>query len=72
MNECADLRQGTVCNICGKVLDFWDLQEDYSIHKRIGYGSKHDGDTIELRLCCDCFDNLVDSCRVSPKVGEWD
>ena len=56
-----------VCNYCGKELDLFDLQEDFSIHRQhIGYGSIHDGDNVDLQLCCDCFDKLVSECNVSP------
>lgn len=55
-----------ICNLCGKELDFFDMQNDLSIHKKIGYGSVHDGDDVHLRLCSDCFDELVDECNVSP------
>ena len=55
------------CNHCGRPLDFWDVQEDLSIHKeKLGYGTKHDGDSVHLQLCCDCFDKLVDECVVNP------
>ena len=26
----------------------------------------HDGDNVDLQLCCDCFDKLVSECNVSP------
>ncbi len=55
-----------VCNCCGKELDRWDLHGNFSIHTRVGYGSVYDGGTVDLRLCCDCFDNLVRACKVSP------
>ena len=30
------------CNLCGKEMDFWDVQEEFSIQSYyIGYGSKH-------------------------------
>ena len=55
------------CNLCGKEMDFWDVQEEFSIHNfNIGYGSKHDGDALELDLCCDCMDDLIDRCKISP------
>lgn len=48
----------------------WDEQEDFSLYRHIGYGSKYDGDTIQLDMCCDCFDKLMDSlilkCAISP------
>lgn len=64
--------RGRVCNLCGKELDIFDTQENFTIHKRIGYGSVHDGEQVHLRLCCDCFDRLVDECVVSPVKGEFE
>lgn len=61
-----------VCNVCGKELDMFDQQEEYTLHKFVGYGSKHDGSVIHLQMCCDCFDRLVDSCAVSPLIGEYE
>lgn len=58
-----------VCNGCGKPLDEWDMQEDFHIHTTVGYGSEHDMEEVDLRLCCNCFDKLVDSCTVSPVKG---
>lgn len=47
----------------------WDAQGDFKISKdHITYGSVHDGDAVELRLCCTCFDALVASCVISPIV----
>ena len=61
-----NLTGNPICNLCGKELDFFDLQNDFSIHRKIGYGSVHDGDGVHLRLCSDCFDEIVDECNVSP------
>jgi hypothetical protein len=58
------------CNLCGKPLDEWDLQEDFTIHTTVGYGSKYDLSKVHLQLCCDCFDKIVDSCKISPVIGE--
>ena len=54
------------CNRCGKELDFFDLQQDFSIHKKIGYGSIYDGFTVDYRLCCECFDKEAARCKVLP------
>ena len=55
------------CNLCGRVFDLWDMLEDFTIHKdKLGYGTKHDGDSVHLRLCCACFDRLTDSCFIDP------
>ena len=59
------------CNKCGKKLDMWDIQEDFSMQRNLGYGSKYDGDNLDLDLCCDCMDELIDSCVISP-VTEGD
>lgn len=55
-----------ICNKCGKQFDFWDTQENFDIHTVCGYGSKFDGEEIELDLCCSCFDKLVEECAISP------
>lgn len=60
-----------VCNMCGKDFDMWDEQEDFSIHRHVGYGSGFDGSLINLDLCCDCFDKLmndyiVPNSKISP------
>lgn len=60
------------CNKCGKELDFWDLQEDFSINKHIGYGSIYDLHVIDLHLCCNCMDELIGSCKISPIEGEYE
>lgn len=54
------------CNKCGKPFDLWDTQEDFSIMKRLGYGTKNDGGILDLHLCCQCMDELVDECDISP------
>lgn len=58
------------CNICTKEFDFWDEQEDFSICRQIGYGSGYDGLEIDLHLCCDCFDKVMDTivpmCQIDP------
>lgn len=46
----------TLCNVCGKEFSDYDEQEHIGLHSQIGYGSKHDGDIIDLDICCDCFD----------------
>ena len=61
----------TICNMCGKEFDFWDMQEDFHIEKdEIGYGSKHDGMHLKLDLCCSCMDSLIDRCIIPP-IAEY-
>ena len=55
-----------ICNKCGKDLDLWDLQEKFSITHKLGYGTKYDGSNLNLRLCCDCKEKLIEECAVSP------
>ncbi len=52
------------CNKCGKPMD--DQSFGVSIIHYMGYGSKHDGDCMELDLCVSCLDELADSCVISP------
>lgn len=62
--------------MCGKELDMWDLQEDFSFNHHVGYGSKYDCDVIHLALCCDCFDKVMDyivpQCKISPITSIWE
>lgn len=48
----------------------WDKHEAFGFHYQVGYGSVHDGEQIELDLCCDCFDKIMDMliprCKISP------
>lgn len=57
-----------ICNKCGKTMDDFDLQQEFYYHKELCYGSEHDGDTVEIDLCCDCIDDLINSCKVSPVI----
>ena len=54
------------CSRCVRELDFFDLQQDFSIHKKIGYGSIYDGCTVDYQLCCGCFDKAAEECVVFP------
>lgn len=58
------------CNVCGKKFDFWDTQENYNIFTHCGYGSKYDGEIVDLDICCDCFDRLVEGCVISPVLKD--
>lgn len=56
------------CNKCGKKFDMWDESEHFHIHKKCGYGTKFDGEKLELDLCCSCMEELIDSCTISPII----
>ena len=60
----------TYCNKCGK--EFGDVNQDFnddfSIHTRIGYGSKYDMYYVKLDLCSACMDELIDTCVINPVV----
>lgn len=57
------------CNVCGGILDECDLYCDFRINKEsIGYGSEFDGDAVDMRLCCDCFDAMIEACAVWPII----
>ena len=60
------MQEQNVCNKCGKVLDVWDMQEDFSINTELGFGTKYDGQRLKLRLCCQCMDKLIAGCVVNP------
>ena len=67
---CCSKIQATVCHLCGCELDFYDVQNDFVIHRVPGYGSKHDNDVVRMQFCCSCFDKIVDQCAVSPVKAE--
>lgn len=58
-----------VCNKCGKELDVFDLNENYDFRLELGYGTIYDGEKVEIRMCCDCMEEFIDACKVSPIVS---
>ena len=62
-----------ICHMCGKTFDLWDHQEDFCFDHHIGYGSAHDFERIQLNLCCQCFDKVIDwilpQCKHNPMSG---
>ena len=55
------------CTICGKELDCFDLQEKLGFEDIMGYGSRYDCCHIRFRLCCGCFDKLIDGMKKHGK-----
>lgn len=60
------IRLSQKCNICGEEFDIWDSQENFHIHQDCGFGTKFDGDRVELNICCVCMEKLVEHCNISP------
>ena len=58
------------CNMCGKKFNVWDTQEAFRIYRDLGYGTKYDGDVLELDLCCECMERLIDSCKIKPIISK--
>ncbi len=54
------------CNICGEEFDVFDSHENFSINKYLGYGTKYDGDYLNLNICCDCMNKIIEDCKISP------
>lgn len=55
------------CDMCGKQFDEFDRQESFGFHyPDVGYGSKFDNTSINIDLCCDCFDKMMDN--LIPKL----
>ncbi len=52
-------KQEIRCTMCNKVFDMWDIQEDFSLQRWIGYGSIHDMEYLDMQFCCDCFDKKI-------------
>lgn len=55
------------CNKCGKKMDVYDLQTGIRMHDVLGYGSRYDGQTINLDLCSECTDELIDYIKSAGK-----
>lgn len=60
------------CNKCGKKMDVYDTQQNCSIQGQLGYGSEYDGEFLDLDLCCECMDKLINECKISPIEGLGD
>lgn len=56
----------TKCSLCGKEFNFFDHQEDYTIDKVLGYGSKYDGEHLRLHICCGCMDTIIEQSMLNP------
>ena len=60
------------CNVCGSIFDVTDEDANIGLHKIIEYGngSKYEGRYIDLDICVDCFDKLIEKysnrCAISP------
>ena len=73
-----------VCNICGKEIKEVEYSHKnyissfeyapehvinyFSISGRMPYGSEFDGNYIDLDICCDCMDEIIKQCKVSPII----
>lgn len=56
------------CDLCGKELNEFDMQENFGLHySNIGYGSKFDGESIDVDICCTCFDKMMDE-YITPQI----
>lgn len=53
-------------------MDDFDVLSDFTIAKKIGYGSIHDGETVDFRMCCVCFDRVTHACVISPFIEDGD
>lgn len=62
--------KGIVCNKCGRVFSIWDIQEDFSIKRNLGYGTIYDGDKLDINLCCECMEKLIEECVISPIIED--
>lgn len=55
-------------NIYQKLAKIRKQVEVIQRNRKIEYGSIFDGDIVDMQLCCDCFDDLVNECKVSPII----
>ena len=54
------------CNICGEEFSMTDFCNNFSISRKVAYGSMHDGEQVDLHICNKCFDRLVNVCVIDP------
>lgn len=67
----------TICNMCGKEFDEWDVQEQFGFHYHVGFGSRFDEQIIDCDLCCSCFDKMMEeyilpNCKINTIIGRYD
>lgn len=55
------MKKKIICTMCGNELDDIDLDADFNYQQYIGFGSKYDLTIFEARLCCRCFDRILDT-----------
>ena len=48
------------CTMCGRKFELHDKFANFNFEKQIGYCSVHDGKTLKINLCCECFDRLAE------------
>ena len=49
-----------ICTMCGNELDDCDIDANFHFQHYIGFGSKYDMSLFEARLCCRCYDKILD------------
>lgn len=68
------------CNVCGE--EPKRVHIAIEMHQIIGYGSRYDGEKIDLDVCANCVDTILDAiskvCKISPihieeekEVSSW-
>ena len=60
------------CNVCGMTMSTVDSHFGFSTYKKLGYGTKYDGCTMMLRVCCNCVEEFIDKCTISPIIDGVD
>lgn len=62
-----------ICNVCGKALKNPRDLDFVNIHFRIGYGSKYDGDMIDMDICPECLDKMlikyIPTFKINPLIS---
>ena len=58
------------CNICGRTIDEYDVESGFAIQYRPGWRSKYDNECVNVDLCVDCSDAMIDTlialCKIHP------
>ncbi len=61
-----------ICNKCGKQIGRMEAESSLHYHGMLGYASSYDGLEIEIDLCPNCLEWLMDELKIDPAITDVD
>ena len=62
--------------MCGQPLTEMDILQNFTFTRFVGYGSRYDLSKVHMRLCCGCFDKIMDwvipRCQQNPITEKYE